>query len=578
MWDNDAYDFLTGDAPATVNLSLWRQSSLVARQGLYEVAEGIYQVRGLDLSNVTFVEGETGVIAIDPLICVETAAAAYELYTRHRGDRPVTGVIYTHSHVDHYAGVKALTSQEAVDAGACAVLAPAGFLEHAVSELVYAGPAMSRRAAYMYGAALSRGLRGQVGAGLGQTNSTGTVTLIRPTVDVTRTGQTEVVDGVTVEFQLTPGTEAPAEMHFLFPDFGALCIAENATHTLHNLLTLRGAQVRDARMWAHYLTEAVELFTGRTEVVFSPHHWPTWGRERVVEFLSLQRDLYAYLHDQTLRLLNRGLTGVEIAEVMRLPPALEQAWHARGYYGSVNHNVKAIYQRYMGWYDGNPANLWPHPPTEAGSRYLEFMGGADAVVGKARAAFDDGDFRWVAEVVNHIVQVDPGHAAATQLLADTYEQLAYGAENGTWRSIYLSATHELRHGSVGTPVQSSSPDTVAQLTDDQLLDALALQVDGPRCWDLDLRLAVDVTDGERHRVTLRNGVLVHTGGGLAQEADATVRLPRAALAALAGGGVDPADLPDEVEVEGDDSVLRTLLGVLQPGDPDFPIVTSAVRT
>jgi alkyl sulfatase BDS1-like metallo-beta-lactamase superfamily hydrolase len=579
VWDNDSYAFLQGPAPDTVHPSLWRQSSLVARHGLFEVVEGIYQVRGLDLSNVTFVEGGTGVLVIDPLISTATAAAALDLYRRHRGARPVVGVLYTHSHIDHFGGVKGVTSQEDVDAGRVRVLAPEGFVEHAVSENVYAGTAMARRAGYMYGAALPRGPQGGVGAGLGQTTSTGETSLILPTTDITRTGQQEVVDGIRMEFQLAPGTEAPAEMHILFPDLDALCIAENATRTLHNVLTIRGAEVRDPRMWAHYLTEAIERFGDRLEVVFASHHWPTWGREEALRYLGLQRDLYAYLHDQTLRLLNRGLTGIEIAEVLELPPALQAAWHARGYYGSVSHNVKAIYQRYMGWYDANPANLWRHPPTEAGRRYVASMGGAEAVMEQARASFAEGDFRWVAEVLDHLVHADPEHAAARELLADTHEQLGYGSENGTWRSAYLSAAHELRHGSFGTPTASaSSPDLMAQLTVPQLLDALAIRVDAPRCWDEVIVLDLDVTDGGRHRVTLRNGVLVASTAPQATEAHVTARLSAAALTRLALGQTSPDDLEAAgVEVSGDADALRRLLAALQPPDPDFPIVTAAAR-
>jgi alkyl sulfatase BDS1-like metallo-beta-lactamase superfamily hydrolase len=575
VWDNDSYDFVTGEAPASVNPSLWRQSVLVSMQGLFEVVEGIYQVRGLDLSNVTFVEGDTGVIVIDPLISTETAAAALALYREHRGDRPVTGVIYTHSHVDHFGGVKGVTTQADVDAGRVPVLAPEGLVEHAVAENVYAGTAMGRRAGYMYGAALERGPRGQVGAGLGQTTSTGTVTLIRPTVDITTTGQVETVDGVRIEFQMAPGTEAPSEMHFFFPSYDALCMAENATHNLHNLLTLRGALVRDPNVWAKYLTEAIDLFAGRADVAFASHHWPTWGRENIVGFLSTQRDLYAYLHDQTLRMLNQGMTGAEIAEAMVLPPALENAWSTHGYYGSVSHNVKAIYQRYLGWFDGNPAHLWQHPPVERARRYVDFMGGADAVVEKARASFDAGDYRWVAEVLGHVVFADQGHAGARELLADTYEQLGYGSENGTWRNFYLSGATELRSGAFGTPVQTASPDMVAQLTPEMLFDALAIQVDGPNAWDEDVTVDVDLTDtGARYRLRLANGVLTHRVVDGADGADATLSLPQAALPALALGGTSAADLAAAgIEVTGDPSVLQRLLAVLDPGDPDFAIVT-----
>jgi alkyl sulfatase BDS1-like metallo-beta-lactamase superfamily hydrolase len=571
VWDNDGYAFLEGDAPPSVHPSLWRQSTLVSMQGLYEVVEGIYQVRGLDLSNVTFVEGESGVIVIDPLISTETAAAALALYREHRGDRPVTGVIYTHSHIDHFGGVKGVTTQEDVDAGRVPVLAPEGFVEHAVAENVYAGTAMARRAGYMYGAALARGPRGQVGAGLGQTTSVGTVTLIAPTVDITTTGQEEVVDGVRIVFQMAPGTEAPSEMHFWFPERRALCMAENATHTLHNLLTLRGALVRDPHAWSQYLTEAIDLFGRQAEVAFASHHWPTWGTDRVVGFLSVQRDLYAYLHDQTLRMLNQGMTGAEIAEAIQLPPALEAAWATHGYYGSVSHNVKAVYQRYMGWFDGNPAHLWQHPPVEAARRYVDFMGGADAVVEKARSSYDAGDLRWVAEVLGHVVFAEPGHGPARDLLADTYEQLGYGSENGTWRNFYLSGATELRDGPFGTPTQTASPDIVSNLSPTMLFDALAVQVDGPRAWNERISIDVHLTDtGTTYRLTLANGVLTYSGAEQPGEADAGLRLPQSLLPSLVLGG---GGVPDGVEVVGDGSAVRRLTALLDGGDPDFAIVT-----
>ncbi len=575
VWDNDSYAFVHGEAPTSVNPSLWRQSTLNAIQGLFEVVPGIYQVRGLDLSNVTFVEGERGVIVIDPLISVETAAAALALYREHRGERPVTGVIYTHSHVDHFGGVRGVVAQEDVDAGRVPVLAPSGFTQHAVAENVYAGTAMARRAGYMYGAALPRDPRGQVGAGLGQTTSSGTVTLIRPTVDITTTGQEETVDGVRMVFQMAPGSEAPAEMHFHFPDLRALCMAENATHTLHNILTIRGALVRDPHAWARYLTEAIDLFGADTDVVFASHHWPTWGRERALEYLALQRDLYAYLHDQTLRMLNQGLTGSEIAELIQLPPALENAWHSRGYYGSVSHNVKAIYQRYMGWYDGNPAHLWQHTPVDAAVRYVEFMGGADAVVAKARASFADGDVRWVAEVLNHVVFAEPDHDAARDLLADTYEQLGYGSENGTWRCAYLSGAYELRHGSFGTPTVAASPDMLAQLTPEQFFDALAIRVNGPRSWDERLTLDVSLTDtGARYRLTLRNGVLTYTAAAQVDPADAVLTLRSTALASLLGGTGGPEALAAAgIGVQGDGAVLGRLLAAIDAPDRNFAIVT-----
>ncbi|WP_420124159.1 alkyl/aryl-sulfatase [Nakamurella sp.] len=574
VWDSSTYDFLAGPdartAPDTVNPSLWRQSRLVAAGGLFEVVPGIYQVRGLDLANTSFIEGDEGVVVIDTLLTAETGAAAWDLYRRHRGDRPIKAVIYTHSHADHFGGVRGFVDQADVDAGAVRILAPEGFAEHAIAENVYAGTAMARRAGYMYGAARARGPRGQVGAGLGQTLSTGTVTLIPPTDLITTTGQEVTIDGVRMVFQMAPNTEAPAELLIWLPDFKALCTAEDATHNLHNLLTLRGAVVRDPHGWAGYLTEAIDLFGGDVEVAFASHHWPTWGNERIVEFLSLQRDLYAYLHDQTLRLMNKGLTGPEIAEVLVLPPALERAWHTHGYYGSVSHNVKAVYQRYLGWFDGNPAHLWEHPPVEKAKRYVDFMGGADAVVTRARSAFAAGDFRWVAEVVNHVVFAEPDHAAARDLLADTYEQLGYGSENGTWRNFFLSGATELRDGRFGTPTTSDSPDLIGQLSPDMLFDAIAIQIDGPAAFDEKLAIDVVLTDdAARYRLRLANGVLTYSTAPQRVDADATVTTTRAALPAVVRGVADGS----QVQVTGDASVLARLAALLDPGDQDFAIVT-----
>ena len=572
VWDNDVYDFLSGDAPATVHPSLWRQSELVAKQGLYEVVEGIYQVRGFDLSNITFVEGDTGIIVIDPLVSTETAAAALALYRQHRGDRAVVAVIYTHSHVDHFGGVLGVTTQLDVDAGKVAVLAPEGFTEHAVQENVYAGTAMARRAGYMYGAVLERGPQGQVGCGLGQTPSSGEVAIIVPTVDIRETGEKHTIDGVEIEFQMAPGTEAPAEMHFYFPRYRALCMAENATHNLHNLLTLRGALVRDPHGWAGYLTEAIDTFVDRADVVFASHHWPTWGKDRIVEFLSLQRDLYSYLHDQTLRQLNQGFTGIEIAEDFAMPPALEKAWHAHGYYGSVSHNVKAVYQRYMGWFDGNPGRLWQHPPEAAAPRYVAAMGGIDKVVEVAQQAFDDGDFRWAATLLDHAIFTDENHDGARQLYADTLEQLAYGSETATWRNFFLAGATELRGGNFGTPTQTASTSMAAQLTPEQMFDVLAISVNGPRAWDLDIAIDVTFLDtATNYRITLRNGVLVYrkvpADSGTAQ---ATVQLATKVrlLTLAAGDNASPG-----LEITGDAGVLVSLVAVLDKPDPDFNIVT-----
>ncbi|MFE9242967.1 alkyl/aryl-sulfatase [Nocardiopsis sp. NPDC006938] len=562
VWDADAYAFLQGECPDTANPSLWRQSQLCAKQGLFEVTEGIYQVRGLDLSNMTLVEGDQGVLVIDPLISAEPARAGLDLYREHRGNRAVSGVIYSHSHVDHFGGVGGVTD------GTVPILAPVGFLENAVAENVHAGPAMARRNLFHTGSRLEVGPRGQIGVGLGQTRSMGTVTLIAPNREITRTGQEEVVDGVRIVFQMTPGTEAPTEMNFYFPDHRALCMAENVTHNLHNILTLRGAQVRDARVWSRYLDESVELFGYESDVLFASHHWPTWGTEKLVELLCQQRDMYAYLHDQTLRLMNRGWVGAEIAEQLRMPPGLEREWHTRGYYGSVNHNVKAIYQRYMGWFDGNPAHLWEHPPEEAALRYVECMGGVDEVLSRAAEFRDRGDLRFAATLLNHAVFAEPGDERAREALAGVYERLGFGSENGTWRNFYLQGAAELRQGRPDLP-SNLGTGMAAALSVDQLFESLAIRVNGPRAWDE--RFAVDwvFTDLDTtYRTTLSNGALTTREKPRRGEPGLTVTLNKfRLLRLLAGKGTEG------MAFAGDAELLDRLLGVLDRPDPSFDIVT-----
>lgn len=572
VWDGDAYGFLDGDCPGTAHPSLWRQSQLCARQGLYEVIEGVYQVRGLDLANMTLVEGHDGVIVVDPLISTECAAAALALYRKHRGERPVTGLVYTHSHVDHFGGARGVLSRE--DEAGVPVLAPVRFLEHAVSENVFAGPAIARRAVFMHGTRLPKAPDGQIGTGLGTTLSTGTVTLVPPTVDITHSGQTETVDGVRILFQLTPDTEAPAEMNFLFTDQRALCLAENVTHTLHNILTLRGAPVRDARVWSRYLDEAVDFFGDAYDVAFASHHWPTWGHENVVRLLGEQRDLYAYLHDQTLRLMNRGLTGPEIAEELRLPPALQAAWHARGYYGSLSHNVKAVYQRYLGWYDGNPAHLWEHPPVALARRYVEVAGGPRAMHAAARRYADAGDLRFAATLLNHLVFADPDDEGARETLAGLYERLGYGAENGPWRNIYLTGAQELRTGTGGGAMATDTAETTSALTVGMLLDSLAVRIDGPRAAK-EPRLVIDlvvIDEQRRHRINLEHGALTHRSLPLHRaprpRAGLTLTLTRPELLGLlAGRGLAG------IETEGDRGLLKRLFSYVTAPDRGFAIVT-----
>jgi alkyl sulfatase BDS1-like metallo-beta-lactamase superfamily hydrolase len=567
VWDLEAYSYLDGDCPDTVNPSLWRQAQLCAKHGLFEVTGGIYQVRAMDLSNMTIIEGDTGVIVIDPLISAETAAAGLALYRKHRGDRPVTGVIYTHSHVDHFGGVNGVLPE---GSGGVPILAPEGFLEHAVSENVYAGIAMTRRAAYMYGANLDRSPTGQVSTGLGIATSSGSVGLIAPTRDIIRTGQEETIDGVRIVFQLTPGTEAPAEMNFHFPDRRALCMAENATHNLHNLLTLRGAQVRDPRIWSRYLNEAIELFAAESDVAFASHHWPTWGTQNIIRYLSQQRDLYAYLHDQALRMLNNGATGIEIAEDLPLPPGLEAAWHTHGYYGSVSHNLKAIYQRYMGWFDGNPTSLWQHPPQAAATRYVEVIGGQQAVLAKARSYAHAGDLRFAAELLKHAVFADPDDAAARDALAGVYQQLGYGAENATWRSFYLTGAQELRYGVKPPPITDLGAGLAGALTIEQLFESLAIRVDGPRATTESLVIDWRFTDtGVMVRLALSNGALIQTENPRSQAAaDLTLTLTKPQLRGLlAGHGLDG------IEHTGELAALSKLMGLLDTPDPAFPIIT-----
>ena len=564
VWDADAYRFLDGDCPDTANPSLWRQSQLCAKQGLFEVTDGIYQVRGLDLSNISFIEGDTGVIVIDPLISTECAAAALALYREHRGQRPVTAVIYTHSHGDHFGGVRGVLPEKDIP-----VIAPAGFLEHAVSENVYAGTAMTRRAVYMYGAVVAKGPAGQIGAGLGQTTSTGTISLVPPTLDITRTGQEETVDGVRIVFQITPGTEAPSEMNFYFPDKHAVCMAENATHNLHNLLTLRGAVVRNPHVWAHYLTEAIELFADKSDVLFASHHWPTWGQQQITAFLTEQRDLYAYLHDQTLRLLNQGHTGIEIAELIELPPALEHAWHARGYYGSVSHNVKAIYQHYMGWFDGNPAHLWELPPEESARKHVQAMGGADAVIKNATAAIGNDEPRWAAQILNYVVFADPGNTQARELLAATYEKLGHGAENGPWRNFYLQGAEELRGNVAKTDIDTAGPDMAMALTTEQVFDSLAIRVNGPRAWDTALVIDWIFTDLKQDvRLQLSHGALIQSRVTEGTPAQLRLTLTKPQLLGLLA-----TQSLDGIDADGDKQALATLLGLLDSPVRNFAIVT-----
>ena len=578
IWTLQGYEFLQKDqAPATINPSLFRVAKINMTNGLYQVTDKIYQIRGFDLSNMTIIEGNTGLIVIDPLISKETAKAGLDLYFQHRPKKPVSAVIYSHSHVDHYGGVKGVVSEEEVKSGKVKVLAPEGFLEEAVSENVFAGNAMSRRALYMYGALLPRDEKGQVDGGLGKTTSIGDVTLIPPTDIIKTTGEKRLIDGVEMVFQMAPGTEAPAEMLIHFPQMKALCTAEDATHTLHNLYTIRGAQVRDANKWWKALNKTLELFGDQTEVVFASHHWPKWGKDKIIPYLEKQRDMFKYIHDQALRLLNQGFTMTEIAEQIRLPQSLATEWANRGYYGTVNHNSKAVYQRYLGWYDANPANLYPWPPEEVAKRYVEFMGGEDEVLRKAKASFDKGDYRWVAEVTKHLVFANPNNQAAKNLAADALEQIGYQAEAATWRNAFLMGAYELRNGVpkiAGT--STASPDTIKAMTSEMILDFMAMKVDGPKADGKNIGINLKLPDSnEVFGLKLQNSVLVYNAGKALAQADATATVPRASLDGILMGQttMDKEVQEGRVKVEGDPRKFGELMALLDKFDPLFNIVT-----
>jgi alkyl sulfatase BDS1-like metallo-beta-lactamase superfamily hydrolase len=579
VWDMDRYAFLNGAAPLeTVNPSLRRQALLNNRHGLFQVTEGVYQVRGYDLANLGIIAGATGYIVIDPLTSVDTARAAMELVYAHLGRRPVLAVIYSHSHADHWSGVKGVVSAAEVREGRVRIIAPAGFLEEAVGENVYAGNAMIRRAQYMYGALLPRGPRGQVDAGLGK-SLPGPVSssLIPPTDTVTRTGQTLTVDGVQIVFQLTPGTEAPANMNMHFPGLRALFLADNGVASLHNLLTPRGSQVRNAKSWSGCLREAWERFGETTEVVFAGHNWPRWGNENIARFLKKQAAVYKYIHDQTLRLANHGLTPAEIAEELRLPDELTEEWFNREYYATVGWNAKAVYQHYLGWFDGNPAHLNPLPPEEAGRKYVEFMGGADQTLAKAREAYARGEYRWVAQVVNHVVFADPGNEAARRLQAAALEQLGYQSESAVFRNFYLFGAQELRQG-VNKPFTRLPlpPDVYQALTPEMIFDGMALRLNGPRAAGRSLTVNWHFTDTEeRYVLSLENAVLNHSAGKQAQGADCSVRLTRALFNDILTGQTSfPARvLLGQITYEGNLLKLHELWSLLDAFDPWFNIVT-----
>lgn len=532
VWDFKAYSFLEAEEePDTVNPSLWRQAQLNYVSGLYQVCERVYQIRGYDISNMDIIEGDTGLIVIDPLISTEVAAAGLETYYRHRPRRPVVAVIYTHSHVDHFGGVRGVVDEADVRAGRVSIWAPDKFMEETVSENVLAGPAMYRRVQYQFGTPLPTGPRAQVDCGLGKALSSGTVTLIAPTHTIVEAVETHVVDGVEIEFMLTPGTEAPAEMHMYFPQFRALCAAENACHCMHNVLTIRGALVRDPRIWSHYLDVTLERYGERSDVMFTQHHWPVWGKQAIRSVLEGQRDMYAFLNDETLRLMNHGLTPTEISNrILSLPDPVGKAWFARDYYGTVSHNVRAVYQRYLGFYDANPAHLNPLGPVAVAKRTVEWMGGADAVLAKARTAFQAGDYRWVVQIVNEVVFADPENRAAKLLQADALEQLGYQCESAIWRNAYLTGAQELREGVKVTTNIMSPADLVRALTPEMFFAFLAVRLDSGKAAAHPMKFNWRFPDlGRDFALTVQSGVLTHRPDRSHADPVATVTMDKATL-------------------------------------------------
>lgn len=577
LWDPGAYAFLKAtEAPDTVNPSLWRQSQLVMEGGLFKVTDGLYQIRNADLSNMTIVEGHSGIIVIDPLVSVETAGAALELYYTHRPRKPVVAVIYSHSHVDHYGGVRGVINEADVRSGKVRIIAPAGFLEEAASENVMAGTAMGRRATYMYGSLLPPSPVGHVGSGLGLKASGGTVTLIPPTELVEHSGQKLEIDGLTFAFMLAPDTEAPAEMHWYIEELKAVSAAENCCQTLHNIYTPRGAKTRDPLAWAKCLDQTLRLWGDKADVMYGMHHWPVWGRERIAAMLESGRDGYRYINDQTLHLANKGFTMTEIAEMLRFPPEIERQWSMRGYYGSLNNNAKGTYIKYLGWFDANPAHLNALPPEEAAKKYVEYMGGADEVLRKARAAFEQGEYRWVAEVVNHVVFADPSNPEARCLAADALEQLGYQTENGPWRNFYLTGALELRRGVTPGPAKTVSVDTVRAMGTDLLLDYMGVRLNAERARGKQCTLRLVLLDeNTRYGLWLRNSVLNHRTGDTPSSPDAIVILNRSVLAELVLGtsSLKDARADGRVRLEGDEAAATELFSLLDDFPFWFPIVT-----
>ena len=579
-WDLQSYGNLNRDAPDTVNPSLWRNTQLNAKAGLFEVCDGIYQVRGFDMANTTFIRTDHGWIVFDVLMCKENMKAAKELMENRFGPLDIKAVLYSHSHVDHFGGVEGVITREQVaDAklslkkqlasGKTLVLAPAGFLKHAISENVYAGIAMARRAQFQYGTVLDKGEKGALSVGIGMGQSTGTVALIAPTYEIGEDVPKLTIDGLEIEFQLTPGTEAPAEMNAYFPKYRALWMAENCTGTLHNLYTLRGAEVRDANDWAKYIIEADQRFCSKTDMVFQSHNWPHWGEE-IHEYLLNTAAIYKFIHDQTLHYMNQGYTSTEVAAMLTLPEKLEKVWYTRPYYGTLAHNAKAVYQKYLGWYDANPVNLNPLPPSDTAKKLVEYLGSTDAVLRKARKDFEKGDYQWVAQITKELVFADPSNQKARNLCADALEQLGYQAESGAWRNAYLMGAAELRKGNLSGLARTANGlgSAMKEMTVDMLLDYISILTDANAAQNDDVTLNLIVTDvNEKFYVTRKNGILLSYSGENRPDAQATVTCKRLQLLALMQG-----QQAGQVQVSGDATALKRLLAYASKFEKTFNVI------
>ncbi|WP_308563411.1 alkyl sulfatase dimerization domain-containing protein [uncultured Faecalibacterium sp.] len=579
-WDLQSYGDLNRDAPDTVNPSLWRNTQLNAKAGLFEVCDGIYQVRGFDMANTTFIRTDHGWIVFDVLMCKENMKAAKELMENRFGPLDIKAVLYSHSHVDHFGGVEGVITREQVaDAklslkkqlasGKILVLAPAGFLKHAISENVYAGIAMARRAQFQYGTVLDKGEKGALSVGIGMGQSTGTVALIAPTYEIGEDVSKLTIDGLEIEFQLTPGTEAPAEMNAYFPKYRALWMAENCTGTLHNLYTLRGAEVRDANDWAKYIIEADQRFCSKTDVVFQSHNWPHWGEE-IHEYLLNTAAIYKFIHDQTLHYMNQGYTSTEVAAMLTLPEKLEKVWYTRPYYGTLAHNAKAVYQKYLGWYDANPVNLNPLTPSDTAKKLVEYLGSTDAVLRKARKDFEKGDYQWVAQITKELVFADPSNQKARNLCADALEQLGYQAESGAWRNAYLMGAAELRKGNLSGLARTANGlgSAMKEMTVDMLLDYISILTDANAAQNDDVTLNLIVTDvNEKFYVTRKNGILLSYSGENRPDAQATVTCKRLQLLALMQG-----QQAGQVQVSGDATALKRLLAYASKFEKTFNVI------